>query len=274
MRLYLDRNLARFNTSAESKGFKLTHFVDGLDEEIFDQIKDWENLLKNRLQSSSTNLVEKATGLLENVHLGTAYEWDGFHCFIGIRNSHAVLYFIPIESRETLYNKTGWHTFTSSFEVDVMRMHLAFSQEDSSRYAVYINTLTRQFENVPLFLCGNVLTSFKALQVLAYITALQIGNYRELESDCLEFAKVAAKLAKKHFATKREIAKAKVKLEVEDAMDLDELTITSFKSEAISRRHQTSKYTGLVSIVTAQSPLIQMFLVSLVVITLYHFFIR
>ena len=274
MRLFLDGNIVQFDSLAESKGFKLTHYVDGLTDTIFDRIKDWQNLLKGRLRADGKSLAEKALRIVEDVHLTTEYEWDGYHCFIGIRNNHAVLYFIPIESRETHVNTTGWHEYSSSFEVDVLRIHLAYSEEDSTRYAVYINTLTRQFENVRLFLCCNILTSFKALEVLAYITALQLGNYRELESDCLEFTKAAAKWAAKQFATERERAKSKVKLELQVVMDLDDLTITNFKSEALSRRNPTSRFPVLVSMVSTQSPLIQMFLVSLLVMTFYHFFIR
>lgn len=274
MRLYLDGNIAQFDSLAESKGFKLTHYVDGLTDTIFDRIKDWQNLLQGRLQADGKSLVEKAQRIVEDVHLTTEYEWDGYHCFIGIRNNHAVLYFIPIESRETHYNASGWHQYSSSFEVDVMRIHLAYSEDDSTRYAVYINTLTRQFENVRLFLCCNILTSFKALEVLAYVTALQLGNYRELESDCLEFTKAAAKFAAQQFVTERELAKSKVNLKVQVAMDLDDLTITNFKSEALSRRNMASRLPVLVSLVTTQSPLIQAFLVSLLVMTFYHFFIR
>lgn len=274
MRLYLDGNLAKFDTLAESKGFKLTHYVDGLSETTFDRIKDWQNVLPSRLQADGKSLAEKGRDLIEDVHSTTEYEWDGYHCFIGIRNSHAVLYFIPIESRETPYNTTGWHEYSSSFEVDVIRMHLAFSADDSSRYAVYINLLTRQFEDVRLFLCCNILTSIKALEVLAYITALQLGNYRELDSDCLEFTKAAAKLASQQFVTARELAKSKVSLELQVKENLDDLTITSFQSEALSRRNPSSKYSALISIVYMQSPLIQMFLVSLIVVTFYHFFIR
>ena len=274
MRLYLDCNIATFDTLAVSKGFKLTHFVDGLTDQIFDRIKDWQNLLQGRLQADGKSLAEEARGIVEDVHLTTEREWDGYHCFIGIRNNHAVLYFIPMESRETNYNTTGWHEYSSSYEVDVMRIHLAFSEEDSSRYAVYINMLTRQFVNVPLFLCCNILTSFKALEVLSYITALQLGNYRELESDCLEFTKAAARLATQQFVTERELGNSYVNLEVQVKMDLNDLTITNFKSEALSRRNPASKYPALVSIVSTQSPLIQMFLVSLLVMTLYHFIIR
>lgn len=274
MRLYLDGNIAQFDSLAESKGFKLTHYVDGLTDTIFDRIKDWQNLLQGRLQADGKSLVEKAQRIVEDVHLTTEYEWDGYHCFIGIRNNHAVLYFIPIESHETHYNASGWHQYSSSFEADVMRIHLAYSEDDSTRYAVYINTLTRQFENVRLFLCCNILTSFKALEVLAYVTALQLGNYRELESDCLEFTKAAAKFAAQQFVTERELAKSKVNLKVQVAMDLDDLTITNFKSEALSRRNMASRLPVLVSLVTTQSPLIQAFLVSLLVMTFYHFFIR
>ena len=134
-RFYLDSNLAKFDTLAKSKGFKLTHYVDGLSETTFDRIKDWQNVLPSRLQADGKNLAEKGRDLIEDVRSTTEYEWDGYHCFIGIRNSHAVLYFIPIESRETPYNTTGWHEYSSSFEVDVIRMHLAFLADDSSRYA-------------------------------------------------------------------------------------------------------------------------------------------
>ncbi|CAH3186085.1 unnamed protein product, partial [Porites lobata] len=263
-RFYLDSNLAKFDTLAKSKGFKLTHYVDGLSETTFDRIKDWQNVLPSRLQADGKNLAEKGRDLIEDVRSTTEYEWDGYHCFIGIRNSHAVLYFIPIESRETPYNTTGWHEYSSSFEVDVIRMHLAFLADDSSRYAAI------SFEDVRLFLCCNILTSIKALEVLAYITALQLGNYRELDLDCLEFTKAAAKLASQQFVTARELAKSKVSLELRVKENLDDLTITSFKSEALSRRNRSSKYSALVSI----SSLIQMFLVSLIALTFYHFFIR
>lgn len=275
MRLYLDGNLARFDTLAESKGFKLTHYVDGLSDTTFDQIKDWQNVLPNRLLTEGKSLAEKGRDLIEDIHSTTELEWDGYHCFIGIRNSHAVLYLIPIESRETPYNTTGWHQYSSSYQVDVMRIHLAFSADDPNRYAVIINVVTRQFEDVRLFLGCNILTSYKALEVLAYMTALQLGNYRELESDCLEFTKAAVKLASQQFATSREFAKSKVNLQLQVKGNLDDLTITNFKSEALSRRNPVSRYPALVSIASMQSTsLIQMFLVSLVVLAFYHFFIR
>lgn len=281
MRLYLDNNLVKFDTVAESKGFKLTHFVDGLSEEIFDRIRDWQNLLPGRLQADGRSLGKEAEKLTEDVHVETEVEWDGYHCFVGINNKHAVLYFIPIESRETHYKATCWHEYNSSYSVDVMRVHLAFSTEDVNRYAVYVNILTRQFENVPLFLCCNVLTSFKALQVLAYTTALLVGNYRELESDCLEFTKAAAKLASQLFVTERELAKARVNLRVQVAMDLDDLTITNLRSEALSRRNFASRFPALVSIVLAQTPLgniLLIFVISLLAaflaIAIYHFYIR
>lgn len=273
MRLYLDNNVAHFDPLNESKGFKLTHYIDGLTDTIFDQIKDGQNLLQDRLDANGKRLVEKARQMVEDVHLATECEWEGYHCFIGIRNSHAVLYFIPMESRETPYNTSGWHEYNSSFEVDILRIHLAYSEEDSKRYAVYISTLTRQLENVRLFLWCNILTSSKALEILAYITALQLGNYRELESDCLEFAKAAAKLAKQHFVTERELAKSKAKLEVQVVMDIDNLTVTSFKSEALSRRNPASRVPVLISMGWIQ-PLQTVFISVLVNMIFYYFFIR
>ncbi|XP_028408587.1 uncharacterized protein LOC114531135 [Dendronephthya gigantea] len=275
MRLYLDSNLVKFDIFAESKGFKLTHYVEGLSESIFDRIKDWENLLPSRLQADDKGLAKKCRDFVEHTHLISKNDWDGYHCFIGIRNSHAVLYFIPIESRETPYNMTGWHRFSSCYEVDIIRIHLAFSTDDTSRYAVYVNQLTRQFEEVPLFLCCNVLTSFKALQVLAYITALQLGNYRELESDCLEFTKAASRLASQQFATAREQAKSKVNLEIRVQDNLDDLTITNFKSEALSRRNRSARYPVLSSVMLKESASwIKMVFISLLVVIAYHFLFR
>lgn len=280
MRLYLDGNLVKF-TAQESKGYKLTHYVDGLSEVMFDRIKDWQNLLEGRLQADKTSLRKEALKLVEDVHVETVREWDGYHCFIGIRNKHAVLYFIPIEDRETPYNATGWHKYNNSFDVDVMRIHLAFSEEESTRYAAYTNKLTKQFENASLFLCCNILTSFKALEALAYTTALLLGNYRELESDCLEFAKAAAKMASKLFATEMEMKRSKVNLKVQVVMNPDDLTITNLKSEAVSRRNLASRFPTLVGIMSMQSSfgnIILMFLVSLLAaflaIAVYHFFIR
>lgn len=137
-----------------------------------------------------------------------------------------------------------------------------------------IAKLTKMFEDARLFLCCNILTSFEALEVLAYITALKLGNYRELESDCLEFTKAAAKLASKKFVTERELAKSKVKLEVRMKENVDDLTITSFKSEAFSRVNPSSRYLALVSIVSMQSWLLTPFFISLLVVTFYHFFFR
>ena len=263
MRLYLDSNVAHFGPLTESKGFKLTHYIDGLTDTIFDQIKDGQNLLQDHLDADGKSLVEKARQMVEDVHLATECEWEGYHCFIGIRNNHAVLYFIPIESRETPYNTSGWHEYNSYFEVDILRIHLAYSEDDSRRYAVYINTLSKQFENVRLFLCCNILTSSKALEMLAYITALHLGNYRELESDCLEFAKAAAKLAKQHFVTEREF---------NIVVDIDSLTVTSFKSEALSRRNPASRVPVLISMGWIQS--LQTVFIAVLVMMFYHFFIR
>lgn len=89
MRLYLDGNIVRFGKSAESKGFKLTHYVDGLSEAIFDRIKDWQNVLLDRLKADGESLAHIGLDLIEDVHSTTEYKWDGYHCFIGIRNSQA-----------------------------------------------------------------------------------------------------------------------------------------------------------------------------------------
>ena len=276
-RLHLGRNLVEFDASRETKGYRLTHYVDGLEDVIYDRVKDWENVVEGRLKSKRQSLSQEASELINEVHLSTKHEWDGFHCFVGIWKSHALLYFVPIESRETPYNRTGWHSFCNDFPVDIVRVHLAFSEEDEKRYAVYVEKLTRQFDNVHLFLCCNILTSFQALQVLAYVTALSIGNYRELESDCLEFAKAAAKLAMEQFMTDREIEMSRTDLRMErvELGDLDKLTVTNLKSEALSRRHPASRYPALVVFATVKSTainLVLMFLVSLLVVAIYHFF--
>lgn len=72
MRLYLDGNIAQFGPLAESKGFKLTHYVDGLSDTIFDQIKDRQNLLQGRLQVDGKSLVVKAQQIVEDVHLAVS----------------------------------------------------------------------------------------------------------------------------------------------------------------------------------------------------------
>ena len=66
---------------------------------------------------------------------------------------------------------------------------MAFSEDSDEEYAVYLQKVTKHYEDVKLFLYCNILTSYEALQGLIYTTALLLGNYRELESDCLEFAK-------------------------------------------------------------------------------------
>ena len=257
MRLYLDSNVANFDLIAESKGFRLTHYVDGLNDTICDQIKAWQKLHPDLLQADRESLVK-------NVHLDTEREWKGYHCFIGILNQHAALYFIPIGSPETPYNESGWHDYNVSSGVCILRMHLAYSAEDSTQFAVYIDEWKSQDEKeYRLFLCCNILTSSKALEVLAYRTALQLGNYRELESDCLEFAKAAAKLAKQHFVTEREF---------NIVVDIDSLTVTSFKSEALSRRNPASRVPVLISMGWIQS--LQTVFIAVLVMMFYHFFIR
>ncbi|XP_015773814.1 PREDICTED: uncharacterized protein LOC107352024 [Acropora digitifera] len=274
MRLYLDSNVARFfRPLAKSKEFKVTHYVDGLTDTICDQIVKWQKLLQDRLGADGKSRVEEARQMIEDTHSETDCKWEGYHCFIGIRNNHAVLYFIPIESRETPYNTSGWHEYNSSFEVDILRIHLAYSENDERRYAVYIDTLKRQVENVRLFLCCNIFTSPKALEMLAYITALQLWNYGELESDCLEFAKAVAKSAKQYFATERELAKSKTKLEVQVVVDIDNLTVTNFKSEALSRRNPASRFAVLISMGWIQ-PLQTVFITVLVNMIFHHFFKR
>lgn len=270
MRLYLDRNVARFRPLAKSKGFKVTHYVDGLTGTIFDQIEERQNRLQDRVGADGKSRVKKARQMMEDTHSATECKWQGYHCFIAIQNNHAVLYFIPMESRETPYNSSGWHEYNSSFEVDILRIHLGYSEDDWTRYAVYINTLRRQVENVRLFLWCNILTSPKALEMLAYITALQLWNYRELESGSLEFAKAAAKSAKQYFATERELAKSKTKLEVKVVVDIDSLTVKNFKSKALSRRNLASRSPVLISMAWIQH--FQMVFVTVLVIIFYHFF--
>lgn len=107
------------------------------------------------------------------------------------------------------------------------------------------------------------------MEVLAYITAPQLGNYRGVRLPGVR--KSSYQVGRK---VERKLAKSKVNLEVQVAMDIDNLTVTNFKSEALSRRNPASRFPVLISIVSTQSPLIQMFVVSLLVMTLYHFFIR
>ena len=170
--------------------------------------------------------------------------------------------------------------FSCSFAIDLRRVHLAFSEEDSKEYAVYFEEVTRQYENVRLFLCCNVLTSFKALQCLAYTVALRLGNYRELQSDCLEYAKALSRLAAEIFATEYEIQKSVVNLRMHnlDLSALEDLTVTSLKSEALSRRNPASQYPAVLSLLTMQSNLPLVFIVSLLTtfgaIAFYHFFLR
>ena len=280
MRLYLDRNLVKFGRKETSLGYRLTAYVDGLGEDMFDRIKDWQNGLVSLTALDSDLLQAESAKLIKDVHYGTEKEWDGYHCFIGIHKMHASVLFIPIESRDPSYNKRGWCNFSCSFAIDLRRVHLAFSEEDSKDYAIFFEEITRQYENVRLFLCCNVLTSFKALQCLAYTVALRLGNYRELQSDCLEYAKAVSRLAAEMFATEYEIQKSAVNLRMRnlDLSALDDLTVTSLKSEALSRRNPASRYPVLSSLFTVQSNLLLVFIVSLLTtfgaIAFYHFFLR
>ena len=282
MRIYLDRNLVRFGRKETSLGYRLTAYVDGLGEDMFDRIKDWQNSMVSLTSLDSDLLWAESAKLIKDVHHETEKEWDGYHCFIGIHNMHASVLFIPIESRDPPYNKTGWCNFSCSFPIDLQRVHLAFSEENSQEYAVHFEEITRQYENVRLFLCCNVLTSFKALQSLAYTVVLRLGNYRELQSDCLEYAKAVSKLATEMFATEYEIQKSAVNLRMRnlDVLAVDHLTVTSLKSEALSRRNPASQYPALSSLLTMQSSMPLVFIVSLQLlitfgaIAFYHFFLR
>lgn len=284
MRLYLDRNLVRFGSKESSLGFRLTSYVDGLSEDMFDKIKDWQNSLVDFVTDlNASQLQAESAKLIKDVHHGTEIEWDGWHCFIGIHNMHAHVLFIPIESRDTPYNETGWYTFSCSFAIDALRMHLAFSDRNSEEYSVYCEEITRQYQDVRLFLCCNVLTSRKALQCLAYAVALRLGNYRELQSDCLEYAKAVSRLATTLFATENEMQKSKLNLRMRklDLQALDNLTVTNLRSEAISRRNPASRYptqSALLSILTTQlSTLSLVIIVSLlttfIAMVCYHFLV-
>lgn len=92
MRLYLDGNLAKFDTVAESKGFKLTHFVDGLSETTFDRIKDWQNVLPSRLQADGKSLAEKGRDLIEDV--ARQLNMNGMDTIASSVSEIATLYYI------------------------------------------------------------------------------------------------------------------------------------------------------------------------------------
>ena len=270
----------KFGRRETSLGYRLTAYVDGLGENVFDRIKDWQNGLVSLTDLDPDLLQAESAKLIKDVHHETERKWDGYHCFIGIHNMHAHVVFVPIESRDPPYNETRWYTFSSSFAIDLRRVHLAFSEENKKEYAVYIEEITRQYEGVRLFLCCNILTSFEALQCLSYTVALRLGNYRELQSDCLEYAKAVSRLAAELFATEYEMQKSKVNLKMRklDLSALDDLTVTSLKSEALSRRNPASRYPAWSSIFTIQSNLPVVIAVSLLTtfgaIAFYHFFLR
>lgn len=280
MRLYLDRNLVKFGRREASLGFRLTGYVDGLGETVFDRVKDWQNSLQSHLNLDQEHLRAESEKLVQDIHRGTEREWDGYHCFIGIHNMHAQVLFVPIESKDTPYNETGWCSYSSSFAVDVVRVHMAFSEENTKEYAVYFEEITRQYEDVRLFLYCNVLTSCKALQSLAYVAALRLGNYRELQSDCLEYCKAVARLATTLFTTEYEITKSAVTLSMHklDLRALDDLTVTNLKSEAISRRNPASRYPALSSILSMQATVPMLIVLQLLTVVLaiavYHYFFR
>lgn len=278
MKLYLEANLAKFARRDSSLGYRLTRYVDGLNPLMFDTLKDWQNA-KTHLNLDRRILQDECAKLVQEIHSSTKKIWDGYHCIIGIHRQHAVVIFIPIESKDTPYNQTGWCSFSYPFPIDVFRMHLAYSEDNDEEYAIYFEKLTKQYEEVKLFLYCNVLTSPEALQCLAYTTALLLGNYRELESDCLEFAKAVAKQAQRIFATETEIQKAIVNLRMEkfNPQALDDLTVSTLKSEAVSRNRAASRYPMLSLILTTQRhQLLLMITVSLIsaflAIAFYDFF--
>ena len=273
MHLYLDRNLIKFGRKESSFGYRLTAYVDGIYEPVFDRLKDWQNALQSHLtmgaHAHQDYLREESVKLVQDIHYDTKREWDGYHCFIGIHNMHAQLLFIPIESKDTPYNETGWCNFSSSSALDATQLHVAFSEENTEEYAVYLEGITRYYEDYRLFLVCNVLASWEALQSLAYIAALSLGNYRELESDCLEYAKAAARLAVKLFATEHEIQKAAVNLRMckLDLQALDYLTVTGLKSEATSRY---SRYPALSSIIPMHSMVLLIIVLTVIVSFIFN----
>ena len=90
-----------------------------------------------------------------------------------------------------------------------------------------------------------------AIDVYEHLQPLR-NRYCELESDCLEFAKAVAKQVKRFFATETEMGKAIVNLRMNEfnPQALDNLTVTSLKSEAMSRTKATSRY-PMVSLILA-----------------------
>ena len=281
MKLYLEANLAKFARKDSSLGYRLTRYVDGLDSRMFDRLKDWQNV-KTHLQLDHQTLEAECARLIQEVHSSTEKMWDAYHCVISIHKQHAVVIFIPIESKDTPYNQTGWCTFSCPYPVDVFRVHLAFSEDSDEEYAVYLQKVTKHYEDIKLFLYCNVLTSYEALQSLIYTTALLLGNYRELESDCLEFAKAVAKQAKRFFATEVEMGKAIVNLRMDEfnPQALDNLTVTSLKSEAVSRTKATSRYpaVSLFLLATQCNQILLMILVSFIsaffAVLFYDYFFR
>ena len=280
MKLYLEANLAKFARKDSSLGYRLTRYVDGLDSRMFDRLKDWQNA-KTHLKLDHKTLQGECVKLIQEVHNTTEKMWDAYHCVISIHKQHAVVLFIPIESKDTPYNQTGWCNFSYPYPVEVFRAHLAFSEDNDEEYAVYFEKVTKHYEEVKLFLYCNILTSYEALQTLVYTTTLLLGNYRELESDCLEFAKAVAKHAKRFFATETEMAKAIVNLRMNEfnPQALDDLTVTSLKSEAMSRTKATSRY-PMVSLILATHcnqillTILVSFILAFLAVFFYDYFFR
>ena len=147
MKLYLEANLAKFARKDSSLGYRLTRYVDGLDSQMFDRLKDWQNV-KTHLQLDHQTLEAECVRLIQEVHSSTEKMWDAYHCVISIHKQHAVVIFIPIESKDTPYNQTAWCTFSCPYPVDVFRAHLAFSEDSDEEYAVYLQKVTKHYEDV------------------------------------------------------------------------------------------------------------------------------
>jgi hypothetical protein len=100
-------------------------------------------------------------------------------------------------------------------------------------------------------------TSFGAIEVLTVASALMFGNYRELETDCLEFCKKFSNMIPEEI-----IFQCKNQLDL-----LNDLSVSGLRLEVFSRRNNSARQSGLSSILSSQPNMNYAFLILIIIIS-------
>lgn len=153
---------------------------------------------------------------------------------ISVYNMHATVQVVVNKGMFDIGTSLGWNTIEMNEPTDVRYVHLAFHDDQCDSYDIFYDKATVSGSRRRYFVISKFRTMRLSL-VLATMLTASPGAYLTFDTDCLEFAKVYCQVLH---------SLAGSPMDAEAVTEMNNLTITEFKSERSVRGGGTSQSLG------------------------------